>query len=86
MHPLFFFYLVDWVKSKIRSLRNSFVKAKKPPPSGSARKNPSRRTTWILEKLQFLAPHVATRTSISNIDSVSFVQSSYSIYLYDIKL
>ncbi|XP_046863243.1 uncharacterized protein LOC124456987 [Xenia sp. Carnegie-2017] len=62
---------VEWVKSKIRSLLNRFVKAKKPPPTGSARKNPSHRTIWILEKLQFLAPHVATRTSISNINSES---------------
>ncbi|CAH3031652.1 unnamed protein product, partial [Pocillopora meandrina] len=54
--------------TKIRALRNSFSKAKKPPASGSARKNPTKRTQWLLEKLQFLTPHVATRASISNID------------------
>lgn len=65
------FILGEWVKAKIRALRNSFCKAKKPPPSGSARKNPTKRTQWLLEKLQFLTPHVATRASISNIDLVS---------------
>jgi hypothetical protein len=71
IEPISKFILGEWVKAKIRCLRNSFSKAKKPPPSGSARKNPTKRTQWILEKLQFLTPHVATRASISNIDLVS---------------
>jgi hypothetical protein len=71
IEPTAKFILGEWVKAKIRSLRNSFSKAKKLPPSGSARKNPTKRTQWILEKLQFLTPHVATRASISNIDLVS---------------
>ncbi|KAI0241599.1 hypothetical protein LSAT2_023485 [Lamellibrachia satsuma] len=62
---------VDWVKNKLRLLRNSFTKARKAPRSGSARKTPSRRTTWLLESLQFLAPYVAGRPSISNLDSPS---------------
>ena len=65
------FIIDEWVKAKIRALRNSFCKAMKPPPSGSARRNPTKRTQWLLEKLQFLAPHVAIRKSISNIDLVS---------------
>ncbi|XP_068759921.1 uncharacterized protein [Montipora capricornis] len=60
---------VDWVKNKLRQLRNSYTKAKKAPPSGSARKVPSKRTAWLLDKLQFLAPHVATRPTVSNCDS-----------------
>ena len=42
-----------------------------PSPSGSARKKISKRPSWLLEKLQFLAPHVATRSSVSNMESVS---------------
>ncbi|XP_046856549.1 uncharacterized protein LOC124449639 [Xenia sp. Carnegie-2017] len=62
---------VAWLKSKLKALRNSYVKAKKPSASGSARKNPTKRSTWLLEKLQFLAPHVAFRASVSNLDTVS---------------
>ncbi|XP_028410489.1 uncharacterized protein LOC114542944 [Dendronephthya gigantea] len=62
---------VEWVKAKLKALRNSYVKAKKPGPSGSARRNPTKRTTWLLDKLQFLAPHVAIRPSVSSLDSVS---------------
>lgn len=65
------FFPAEWVKAKLKALRNRYVKAKKPAASGSARKNPTKRTTWLLEKLQFLAPHVATRASVSNLDSVS---------------
>ena len=74
------FILDEWVKAKIRALRNSFSKAKKPPASGSARKNPTKRTHWLLEKLQFLTPHVATRASISNIDFVSKCIKEIGIY------
>ena len=56
---------------KLRTLRNAYTKLKKSPSSGSARKTAGKRATWLLEKLQFLAPHVATRNSISNIDVVS---------------
>ena len=68
---LFVYFLVEWVKSKLRLLRNSYTKAKRAPPSGSSRKNQTKRTVWILEKLQFLAPHIAERSSVSNIDTVS---------------
>ncbi|CAB4032996.1 Hypothetical predicted protein, partial [Paramuricea clavata] len=61
----------EWVKSKLRLLRNSYTKAKRAPPSGSSRKNQTNRTVWILEKLQFLAPHIAERSSVSNIDTPS---------------
>lgn len=66
-------YVVDWVKAKLKSLRNSYTRAKKPVSSGSARKNLSKRSTWLLDKLQFMAPFVATRVPISNIDSVSAI-------------
>ena len=65
------YFSVDWVKAKLKTLRNSYTKAKKPGSSGSARKSLTKRAAWLLDKLQFLAPHVATRTSISNIDTVS---------------
>ena len=79
------FILGEWVKAKIGALRNSFSKAKKPPASGSARKNPTKRTQWLLEKLQFLTPHVATRASISNIDLVSkYIKEikAFTVYIY----
>ena len=68
---------VDWVKSKLKTLRNSYTKAKKPQKSGSARKNPSRRTSWIFEKMQFLDPFIATRTTTSNLDPVSIYLALY---------
>ena len=66
-----FLYTVDWVKNKIRQLRNSYTKAKKAPPSGSPRKAPTKRTAWLLDKLQFLAPYVAARPTASNLNAVS---------------
>ncbi|CAB3978281.1 Hypothetical predicted protein [Paramuricea clavata] len=60
--------LIDWVKSKLRQLRNSFTKARKPPPSGSARRNPTKRTSWILDILQFLDAYVASRPTTSNME------------------
>ena len=69
------FIIDEWVKAKIRALRNSFCKAMKPPPSGSARQNPTKRIEWLLEKLQFLSHHMAIRKSISNIDLVSMCSS-----------
>lgn len=63
-------FVVDWVKAKMKSLRNSYTRVKKPTPSGSARKNPTKRASWLLDKLKFLDPYIATRTPVSNIDSV----------------
>ena len=40
----------EWVKARLTNLRNRYVKAKKPAASGSARKNPTQRTVWLLEK------------------------------------
>ena len=60
-----------WVKARLTNLQNRYVKAKKPAASGSARKNPMQRTVWLLEKFQFLAPHVATRASVNNLEAVS---------------
>ena len=48
-------------------------------------KNPTKRTQWLLEKLQFLTPHVATRASISNIDLVSeYIKEmkAFTVYIY----
>ncbi|XP_044183828.1 uncharacterized protein LOC122964346 isoform X2 [Acropora millepora] len=73
-----YLFQVDWVKNKIRQLRNSYTKAKKVPPSGSARKVPTKRTAWLLEKLQFLAPHVAARPTVSNWDTHSPTPSTDS--------
>ena len=74
--------LVDWVKSKLRLLRNNYTKAIKQPPSGSARKTPSKRTVWVLDKLQFLHPHIATRSTISNMDAVSLISTKQIISLF----
>ncbi|XP_046852702.1 uncharacterized protein LOC124445960 [Xenia sp. Carnegie-2017] len=63
---------VDWVKAKIKALRNAYTRVKKPPPSGSARKNLTKRSSWLLDKLKFLSPFVATRVPISNIDTATF--------------
>ena len=64
------FFVVDWVKAKLKALRNSYTKAKKLGTSGSARKTLTKRAAWILDKLQFLSPYVATRPSVSNIGKV----------------
>lgn len=64
-------FVVDYVKAKLKSLRNAYTKAKKPQSSGSTRKSLSKRSTWILDKLQFLEPYIATRTSTSSLDLVS---------------
>ncbi|XP_046839648.1 uncharacterized protein LOC124433865 [Xenia sp. Carnegie-2017] len=45
----------------------AYTRVKKPPPSGSARKNLTKRGSWLLDKLKFLSPFVATRVPISNI-------------------
>ncbi|XP_041860852.1 uncharacterized protein LOC121652246 [Melanotaenia boesemani] len=62
---------VEWVKIKIRLLRNSYTKARKPQTSGSARKHLTKRSKWLLEKLQFLAPYIAARPTITNLDTPS---------------
>ena len=57
-----------WVKNKTRQLRNS--KAKKMAASGSARKQIMKRTAWIVERLQFLAPFVGGRDTVYNLNVV----------------
>ena len=47
------FILGEWVKAKIRALRNSFSKAKKPPASGSARKNQQSALNGYLKNSSF---------------------------------
>ena len=66
-----FSFIADWVKNKLKQLRNSYTKAKKSPSSGSARKTPTKWTAWLLEKLQFLDPYVAVRPTVTNWDTVS---------------
>ncbi|XP_034024034.1 uncharacterized protein LOC117508389 [Thalassophryne amazonica] len=65
----------QWVFSKIKALRNSYTKIKKLGPSGSSRKSLSKRATWMKERLQFLDPHIQTRTSMSNLNKNSTVSS-----------
>ncbi|XP_046852548.1 uncharacterized protein LOC124445813 [Xenia sp. Carnegie-2017] len=62
---------VEWVKNKLRTLRNCYTKAKKAPPSGTARRNLSKRTSWVLDKLQFFEEHVAIRATASNMDDTN---------------
>ena len=64
-------FIVDWVKARMKALRTSYTQMKKPSPSGSARKNPTKKSTWLVEKLKFLDPYIATRTPVSNIDAVT---------------
>ena len=47
------FILGEWVKARIRALRNSFSKAKKPPASGSARKNQQSALNGYLKNSSF---------------------------------
>ena len=47
-------------------------------------KKPTNRTQWVLKKLQFLTPHVATRASISNIDLVSMHNKFHVVISYNI--
>ena len=69
----------------MKSLRNSYTRVKKPSPSGSARKNFTKRASWLLEKLKFLEPYIATRTPVSNIDyvTVSAVLTSNFVIVRD---
>lgn len=60
----------DWVKNKIRQLRNSYGKARKTAASGSARKQITKRTAWLTERLQFLAPFVGGRDTVCNLNVV----------------
>ena len=62
------------VKKRTSSLRTQNIEARKPLPSGSARKSISRKTQWILDQLKFLDPYNAEKKSTSNID-VSCIQS-----------
>ncbi|CAB3980481.1 Hypothetical predicted protein [Paramuricea clavata] len=71
---------VDWVKNKLKALRNCFTKAKKPPPSGSAMRNPSKQTTWVLDKLQFLEQFIATRSTMSNLDEFLLPESESAVH------
>ena len=67
------------MKNKIRALRNSYTKAKKLGPSGSARRSQTKRTKWILDKLQFLDPYIAIRETVSNMDEVCAQSSINSL-------
>ena len=60
----------DWVKNKIHQLRNSYGKARKTAASGSARKQITKRTAWLTERLQFLAPFVGGRDTVCNLNVV----------------
>lgn len=68
---------MDWVKNKLRSLRNGYTKVQKAPPSGNARRNPSKRTAWLLNKLQFLEQYDASRSTTSNLNEVFFQSLKY---------
>ena len=58
------------MKNKIRQLRNSYGKARKTAASGSACKQVTKRTAWIVDRLQFLAPFVGGRETVCNLDVV----------------
>ena len=73
----FILFTDKWVKKRLQTLRNSYTKAKKSATSGSARKNVTKRIIWLLEKLKFLEPHIAARTSVSNLDSVSMSYGAF---------
>ncbi|KAK2182703.1 hypothetical protein NP493_340g00001 [Ridgeia piscesae] len=63
----------DWVKNKIRQLRNSYGKASKMASSGRARKQVTKRTAWLRERLQFLAPFVSRRDTVCSLNDVCIV-------------
>ena len=66
-HFYFVSFLVDWVKGRVSHLRNKYTKAKNALKSGSAYKS-NKKNSWLIEKMQFLAPYVATRPSTSNME------------------
>ena len=76
------FFSVDWVKTKIRQLWNSYTKASKVPSSGSARKPNTKRTQWLLDRLQFLAPFVASHLTMSILDPVCFSRHLVSDHVF----
>ncbi|XP_038078666.1 uncharacterized protein LOC119745994 [Patiria miniata] len=63
---------VDDISKKMTSLRTQYSRLVKPLPSGSGAKKKTPRQEWILKNLDFLAPHVKARPSVSNlkIDSI----------------
>ena len=52
--------------SRMSSLRTSYVRLSKPGKSGEAGKTLSSKNKWILSRMQFLAPHIKTRQSLTN--------------------
>ena len=62
------YVVAEWVKNKIRQLHNSYSKARKMASSGSARKQVTKRTAWLQERLQFLAPFVGGRDTVCNLN------------------
>jgi len=61
IYRLIFIFPADWVKQKLRNLRNTYTKSLSPPKSGSARKSQTKRNKWLIERLQFLTPYIAKR-------------------------
>jgi hypothetical protein len=63
-----FFLLVDEVKKRMQSMRTAFSRLSKAGKSGSAAKNLTKKSAWMLEKLQFLLPFMKSRSSVSNLE------------------
>jgi hypothetical protein len=60
-------FLVDQVRKRIKSLRTQFGKLRKQKPSGTNTKPLTTKNKWILERFQFLAPHMGVRPTTSNL-------------------
>ncbi|XP_014680203.1 PREDICTED: uncharacterized protein LOC106820174 [Priapulus caudatus] len=64
------------VKRKMKALRTQFgknLREIKDVPSGSATKVPSKRAAWLVERMQFLVPHLGQRSTTSNLDKQTAV-------------
>ena len=51
IYVIFITIVVAWVRAKIKCLRNAYTRAKKPPSSGNARKNPQSELAGYLRSL-----------------------------------
>lgn len=55
------------IAKRLTSLRTQYARLIKPLPSGSGTVVKTTRQKWILEKMDFLKPHVKKRDSLTNL-------------------
>ena len=59
------------IQTRMTTLRTQYTKLKKSQRSGSAANPKSRKSQWMLKRLQFLNPYLTERKSTSNLTVIS---------------